>query len=186
MVERLALSRADIALHYTSNGREQLRVSPAIDAAGERQRLAAVLGEDFAAGVMEIDVAAGPLRLSGWISQPTFSRAQADLTHWFVNGRAVRDRLLINAVKIGYRDVLYGGRHPAYVLHLTIDPREVDVNAHPASRNCASVNRVACMISSSAPSSGGLRIRDRARRPVRRYASVAGWYAQQRVRLPGT
>jgi DNA mismatch repair protein MutL len=81
---------------------------------------------------MEIDVSAGPLRLSGWISQPTFSRAQSDLTHWFVNGRAVRDRLLLNAVKIGYRDVLYGGRHPAYVLHLTIDPHEVDVNAHPA------------------------------------------------------
>jgi len=132
MVERLALSRPDLALRYTSNGREQLRVAPAQDAAGERQRLAQVLGEDFAAGVMEIDVSAGPLRLSGWISQPTFSRAQADLTHWFVNGRAVRDRLLINAVRVGYRDVLYGGRHPAYVLHLTIDPREVDVNAHPA------------------------------------------------------
>jgi DNA mismatch repair protein MutL len=132
MVERLALSRADIALRYTSNGREQLRVAPAVDADAERQRLAQVLGEDFAAGVMEIDVSAGPLRLSGWISQPTFSRAQADLTHWFVNGRAVRDRLLVNAVKVGYRDVLYGGRHPAYVLHLAIDPREVDVNAHPA------------------------------------------------------
>jgi DNA mismatch repair protein MutL len=132
MVERLALSRPDVALRYTSNGREQLRVHPASDAAGERERLARVLGEDFAAGCMEIDVSAGPLRLSGWISQPTFSRAQSDLTHWFVNGRAVRDRLLLNAVKIGYRDVLYGGRHPAYVLHLTIDPHEVDVNAHPA------------------------------------------------------
>lgn len=132
MVERLALSRPDIALRYTNNGREQLRVQPATDAAGARQRLAAVLGEDFAAGVMQIDVATGPLRLSGWISQPTFSRAQADQTHWFVNGRAVRDRLLINAVRVGYRDVLYGGRHPAYVLHLQIDPREVDVNAHPA------------------------------------------------------
>ncbi len=72
------------------------------------------------------------LRLSGWISQPTFSRAQPISRTGFVNGRAVRDRLLLNAVKIGYRDVLYGGRHPAYVLHLTIDPREVDVNAHPA------------------------------------------------------
>jgi len=132
MVERLALSRPDIDLRYTNNGREQLRVQPATDAASARQRLAAVLGDDFAAGVMEIDVATGPLRLSGWISQPTFTRAQADQTHWFVNGRAVRDRLLINAVRIGYRDVLYGGRHPAYVLHLQIDPREVDVNAHPA------------------------------------------------------
>jgi DNA mismatch repair protein MutL len=132
MVERLALSRPDIALRYTNNGREQLRVLPATDAAGARQRLAAVLGEDLAAGMMEIDVATGPLRLSGWISQPTFSRAQSDQTYWFVNGRAVRDRVLLNAVKIGYRDVLYGGRHPAYVLHLQIDPREVDVNAHPA------------------------------------------------------
>ncbi|HTQ36878.1 MAG TPA: DNA mismatch repair endonuclease MutL [Steroidobacteraceae bacterium] len=132
MVERLALARPDVALRYTSNGREQLRVQPATDDGTVRQRLAEVLGEDFIAGAMQIDVAAGPLRLSGWISQPTFSRAQADCAHWFVNGRAVRDRLLANAVRIGYRDVLYGGRHPAYVLHLGIDPREVDVNAHPA------------------------------------------------------
>jgi DNA mismatch repair protein MutL len=132
MVERLALSRPDVALRYTSNGREQLRVAAVEDAAADRERLARVLGEDFAAGCMEIDVAVGPLRLTGWISQPTFSRVQPDLAHWFVNGRAVRDRLLMNAVKIGYRDVLYGGRHPAYVLHLSIDPREVDVNAHPA------------------------------------------------------
>jgi DNA mismatch repair protein MutL len=81
---------------------------------------------------MSIDIASGPLRLAGWISLPTFSRAQPDLAMWFVNGRAVRDRLLMNAVKTGYRDVLYGGRHPAYVLSLEMDPREVDVNAHPA------------------------------------------------------
>ncbi len=95
--------------------------------------MAAVLGEDFAAGCMR-HRRRRPRRCSfrGWISLPTFSRAQPDLTHWFVNGRAVRDRLLLNAVKLGYRDVLYGGRHPAYVLQLSIDPREVDVNAHPA------------------------------------------------------
>jgi DNA mismatch repair protein MutL len=132
MVERLALSRPDITLRHASNGREQLRVAAASDGAGERERLARVMGEDFAAGCMDIDTGAGPLRVTGWMSRPTFARAQADLAHWFVNGRAVRDRLLMNAVKLGYRDVLYGGRHPAYVLHLSIDPREVDVNAHPA------------------------------------------------------
>ncbi len=132
MVERLALARPDVTLRYASNGREQLRVAAAMDAAGQQARLAAVMGEEFAAGCMEIDIATGPLRISGWMSRPTFARAQADLAHWFVNGRAVRDRLLMNAVKLGYRDVLYGGRHPAYVLHLSIDPREVDVNAHPA------------------------------------------------------
>ncbi|MFO7325586.1 MAG: DNA mismatch repair endonuclease MutL [Pseudomonadota bacterium] len=132
MVERLALSRPDVALRYTSNGREQLRVAVAGDEAAQHARLARVLGEDFVAGCMPIDESAGPLRLSGWISRPTFSRATQDLAHWFVNGRAVRDKLLMNAVRVGYRDVLYGGRYPAYVLHLSLDPREVDVNAHPA------------------------------------------------------
>jgi DNA mismatch repair protein MutL len=132
MVERLALSRPDVALRYTSNGREQLRVAVANDEAGQLARLARVLGEDFVAGCMPVDEAAGPLRLTGWISKPTFSRATSDLAHWFVNGRAVRDKLLMNAVRVGYRDVLYGGRHPAYVLHLALDPHEVDVNAHPA------------------------------------------------------
>ena len=132
MVERLALSHFEVAIRYLHNGRELLRV-PAVDAeAARQQRLAAVMGEEFAAGCMPIDLAAGALRICGWISLPTFSRAQPDLAHWFVNGRAVRDRLLMNAVKLGYRDVLYGGRHPAYVLSLQLDPREVDVNAHPA------------------------------------------------------
>jgi DNA mismatch repair protein MutL len=75
---------------------------------------------------------AGPLLLSGWLGLPTHSRAQPDRQFWFVNGRSVRDRLLMNAVRLAYRDVLYHGRHPAYVLYLTLDPKLVDVNAHPA------------------------------------------------------
>jgi DNA mismatch repair protein MutL len=71
------------------------------------------------------------VRVSGFIAMPTASRAQNDMQFWFVNGRAVRDRLLMSAVRLGYRDVLYHGRHPAYVLHLSIDPQLVDVNAHP-------------------------------------------------------
>ncbi len=132
MVERLALSNFDVGIRYLNNGREVLRVAAATDEASRRERMARVVGEEFAASCLPIEAAAGPLRLSGWISLPTFSRAQPDLAFWFVNGRAVRDRLLMNAVKIGYRDVLYGGRHPAYVLSLSMDPREVDVNAHPA------------------------------------------------------
>jgi DNA mismatch repair protein MutL len=70
--------------------------------------------------------------LSGWVGLPTRSRAQPDQQFWFVNARSVRDRLLMNAVRLAYRDVLYHGRHPAYVLYLTLDPKLVDVNAHPA------------------------------------------------------
>jgi DNA mismatch repair protein MutL len=70
--------------------------------------------------------------LRGWIGLPTASRATADEQFWFVNGRNVRDRLLMNAARLAYRDVLYGGRHAAYVLFLTLDPQLVDANAHPA------------------------------------------------------
>ena len=132
MMERLALSHFEVGIRYLNNGREVLRVSPAGDEAARRARMAQVVGDEFAASCIRLEAAGGPLQLSGWISLPTFSRAQPDLAYWFVNGRAVRDRLLMNAVKIGYRDVLYGGRHPAYVLSLAMDPREVDVNAHPA------------------------------------------------------
>jgi DNA mismatch repair protein MutL len=75
---------------------------------------------------------AGPVEVTGWVGLPTASRAQPDQQFWFVNGRAVRDKLLMNAVRVAYRDVLYGGRHAAYVLYLTLDPKLVDVNAHPS------------------------------------------------------
>jgi DNA mismatch repair protein MutL len=72
------------------------------------------------------------LILRGWIARPTFSRSQADMQYFYVNGRMVRDKLLAHAVKLAYHDVLFHGRHPAYVLHLELDPTRVDVNAHPA------------------------------------------------------
>lgn len=131
LVERLALARMDVGFTLTHNGRQMLRCLPA---ATEEQRLArvgVVMGEDFTRACLPVVVEGGPLSLRGWISLPTFSRSQGDLTHWFVNGRAVRDRLLINAARVAYRDVLFNGRHPAYVLSLGIDPAEVDVNAHP-------------------------------------------------------
>jgi DNA mismatch repair protein MutL len=81
---------------------------------------------------LPLEAGLGALRIEGWLGAPTDSRATSDQAFLFVNGRAVRDRLLQAAVKLGYRDVLYGSRHPAYVLSLAIDPREVDVNAHPA------------------------------------------------------
>lgn len=132
LMERLALSRFDVALRYTSNGREVLRVAAAATPGERLARVAAVMGAGFAGSALLLEPAPGPLQLTGWLGLPTSSRAQPDMSFFFVNGRAVRDRLLQNAVKVGYRDVLYGGRHPAYALWLEIDPHEVDVNAHPA------------------------------------------------------
>jgi DNA mismatch repair protein MutL len=131
-VERLALAAPAVALRLRHNGREVLDLPAALDERGVDARLARIVGADFPARALRIEQQAGPLRLRGWLGLPTAARAQTDLQFCFVNGRAVRDRLLASAVRLGYRDVLYGGRHPVYVLHLEIDHRLVDVNAHPA------------------------------------------------------
>ncbi|HXZ60851.1 MAG TPA: DNA mismatch repair endonuclease MutL [Steroidobacteraceae bacterium] len=132
LVERLALSRFDVSFRLRHGTRVQLE-TPAVAAAGaEAARLAALLGSDFAAAAVPVRHAAGPVMLSGWVGLPTRSRAQPDQQFWFVNGRSVRDRLLMNAVRLAYRDVLYHGRHAAYVLYLQLAPALVDVNAHPA------------------------------------------------------
>lgn len=132
VVERLALSRFSTALEFTHNRRRMLELPAAAGRVAEERRLAQILGEEFMAGALYLEHAAGGLCLRGWIARPTFSRSQPDLQHCFINGRPVRDRLLGTAVRLGYQDVLFHGRHPAYVLYLEMDPAEVDVNAHPA------------------------------------------------------
>ena len=132
LLERLALSRFDVSFRLR-NGTRVLLDAPAVsDAGADLTRLEEVLGRDFPAAAVAVRHAAGPVMLSGWAGLPTRSRAQPDQQFWFVNGRSVRDRLLMNAVRLAYRDVLYHGRHAAYVLYLTLDPKLVDVNAHPA------------------------------------------------------
>ena len=131
LVERLALSRFDVSLRLRHGGRVLLEAPAVAGADHEQARLGAVLGADFPGAAVAIRHAAGPLMLSGWAGLPTRSRAQPDQQFWFVNGRALRDKLLMNAVRLAYRDVLYHGRHAAYALYLTLDPKLVDVNAHP-------------------------------------------------------
>ena len=132
LVERLALSRFDVTFRLSSGARVLLDAPAVSDAGAESARLAHVLGKDFPGAVLVVRESAGPAMLSGWTGLPTASRAQPDQQFWFVNGRSVRDRLLMNAARLAYRDVLYHGRHPVYVLYLTLDPKLVDVNAHPA------------------------------------------------------
>jgi DNA mismatch repair protein MutL len=131
-VERLGLGNHAVAVRLRHNGREILNLPAALEAEAIAQRLDRIVGADFRALAMPLEQTGAALSLSGWLGLPTASRAQPDLQFWFVNGRAVRDRLLGNAVRLGFRDVLYHGRHPSYVLYLTLDPRQVDVNAHPS------------------------------------------------------
>jgi DNA mismatch repair protein MutL len=131
MLVRLALSRPDVAFELRNGTRRVFHVERASGRAGEEARLATLLGDEFLAGALHLEHAALGMRLRGWLALPTYSRAQPDQQHLIVNGRAVRDRFLANAVRMGYRDVLFHGRHPAYVLELTLDPARVDVNAHP-------------------------------------------------------
>jgi len=131
LVERMALSRFDVTFRLRSGERVLLDVQAAKDG-GEEVRLGQILGKDFVVRSVPMEHHAGPVEVAGWVGLPTASRAQPDQQFWFVNGRAVRDKLLMNAVRVAYRDVLYGGRHAAYVLYLTLDPKLVDVNAHPS------------------------------------------------------
>ena len=132
VLERLALSRFEVAFSLASGKRKVADYPPALKPDQRHQRVAQIMGEEFLGNCLFIDHTSGNMRLWGWIGTPTAARGQADLQYFYLNGRMLRDRLLSNAVRLGYQDVLFGGRHPAYVLFLEIDPRQVDVNAHPA------------------------------------------------------
>jgi DNA mismatch repair protein MutL len=132
LVERLALSRFDVTFRLRNGARVLLDTAATTGEGTEPARLSELLGKEFTTGAVPVDHSAGPVQLSGWVGLPTAARGQPDQQFWFVNDRNVRDRLLMNAVRLAYRDVLYGGRHPAYVLYLSLDPKLVDVNAHPA------------------------------------------------------
>jgi DNA mismatch repair protein MutL len=131
MLERMALSRFDVAFALIHNGKNVWTLSSAQSSAQRLERVARICGEEFAAHVIELRHETESLRLEGWLALPTFSRSQADLQFAYVNGRFVRDKLLVGAARLAYRDVLFHGRFCAYVLYLHLDPSQVDVNAHP-------------------------------------------------------
>ncbi len=131
VVKRLALSRFDVAFNLRHNGKAIHSLRRADSAAEQQRRVASVCGPAFMEQAIAIDTHVAPYRLWGWVGLPTFSRSQADLQYFFVNGRVIRDKLVAHAVRQAYRDVLYHGRHPAFVLYLELDPAQVDVNVHP-------------------------------------------------------
>ncbi|MBU0654858.1 MAG: DNA mismatch repair endonuclease MutL [Gammaproteobacteria bacterium] len=131
MLRKIALSRFDVAFELNHNQKNTLRLRPSDDRSGAERRIADICGSAFAEQSLYLDYEAAGLRLWGWVGLPTFSRSQADLQYFYVNGRNVRDRLITHAVKQAYQDVMYHGRHPAFVLFLELNPQLVDVNAHP-------------------------------------------------------
>ncbi|KAA0013249.1 DNA mismatch repair endonuclease MutL [Billgrantia pellis] len=128
---RLALSRFDIAWVLRHNQKTVHQLPAGNDAPRRERRIAALLGRSFLDSALHLDLEVGSLRLWGWVGLPTHSRAQADQQYFFVNGRVVRDRLVAHAIRQAYRDVLFHGRHPVFVLYLEVDPLVVDVNVHP-------------------------------------------------------
>ena len=131
-VRRLALARPDVAYTLTHNRRTVLKLDAATDDESRLERLSRICGEPFAANAVHIHREAEDIALSGWLALPTFNRSQADMQYWFVNGRSISDKTLNHAARHAYRDVLFHGRFPAYVLSISMNPALVDANAHPA------------------------------------------------------
>lgn len=132
LIQRMALSHFDTGFKLFHNQKEILNLKPAATQLEQERRVAGICGTSFLENCVKVDFEASGLRLRGWVGLPTFSRSQQDMQFFYVNGRLIKDKLVSHAVKQAYQDVLYHGRHPVFVLYLTLDPALVDVNAHPA------------------------------------------------------
>ena len=130
-VKRVALSHFNVAFALQHDGKTLFNVKPAISELAQEQRIASLIGKEFLQNSLHIDMETAGLRLWGWVGLPTYSRSRNDGQYFYVNGRMVKDKLIAHAVRQAYQDVLYGGRHPVFVLYLECDPALVDVNVHP-------------------------------------------------------
>lgn len=131
LIKRIALASFHVGFTVKHNQRELRQYHPAISPAHTTERLSALCGPAFVEHALQIEAEGAGMKLTGWIAEPTFSRSQADLQYFYVNGRMVRDKLIMHALRQAYQDVLYRDRYPAYVLFLEILPNLVDVNVHP-------------------------------------------------------
>ena len=131
VISQLAISRLDVEIVVSHNGRETRRFLPAGDDAAKLRRICQILGDDFADNSARLDEESFDMHLWGWMGVPTFSRSQPDMQFFFVNGRCIRDKVISHAVRQAYQDVMYGSRHPVGVLCINLDPSLVDINVHP-------------------------------------------------------
>jgi DNA mismatch repair protein MutL len=131
-LKRLAMAAPKVAFSLREEDRDKLRYAACQGADAEGERLAAVLGRDFAGNAVPVIAERDGVRLTGRIGLPTLHRPTAASQYLFVNGRPVRDRLLLGALRGGYEDLMPRGRYPMVALFLTLPAEEVDVNVHPA------------------------------------------------------
>ncbi len=131
LIKRLSLARKNCAFELRHNGKVVRSMPVAADDAAMLQRVALVNGKQFSENIIAVNNQRDSMLLHGWVAKPTYARSQADQQYFFVNGRMVKDRLIAHAVRRAFQDVLFHGRHPAFVLYLEIDPELVDVNVHP-------------------------------------------------------
>ncbi|MFT7091676.1 MAG: DNA mismatch repair protein MutL, partial [Candidatus Azotimanducaceae bacterium] len=131
VVRKVSLSHPAVSLTINHNGKVSRQYPAAASAQELDRRVASVFGKAFVENAIYVESENNGFKLSGWIGLPNYSRSQADQQYFYVNGRIIKDKVVTHAVRQGYQDVLYHGRHPVYALFLSIDPRLVDVNVHP-------------------------------------------------------
>ncbi len=132
VIKRIALARFDVAFVLTHNHKIVRQYRVASTDAQRARRVAQVCGQSFIDHALMVDCQHEGLQLSGWIASPDFSRSQNDLCYSYVNGRMMRDKLINHAIRQSYQELLPADNYPAFVLFLTLNVRDVDVNVHPA------------------------------------------------------
>ncbi len=133
VIRRIALARFDVTINLNHNGKAVRQYRAVAEGGQKERRLAAICGTPFVEHALAIEWQHGDLALHGWVADPKHSNAQlAEIQYCYVNGRMMRDRLINHAIRQACEDKLGAGEQPAFVLYLTIDPHQVDVNVHPA------------------------------------------------------
>ncbi|CNH90713.1 DNA mismatch repair endonuclease MutL [Yersinia pekkanenii] len=132
VVRRIALARFDVAINLSHNGKLMRQYRAATATSQHERRLASICGPAFLQHALAISWQHGDLTIRGWVADPAASRTLSEMQYCYVNNRMMRDRLINHAIRQAYQDLLKDDQQPAYVLYLDIDPRQVDVNVHPA------------------------------------------------------
>lgn len=132
VIKRIALARFDVAITLTHNHKMVKQYRLADNDTKRNKRVAQVCGQAFIDHALEVSCQHNGLSLTGWLTKPSFHRNQNDLCYSYVNGRMMRDKLINHAIRQAYQELLPAETYPAFVLFLTLNVREVDVNVHPA------------------------------------------------------